>query len=337
MDTNVKASILLPVYNAASFLSEAIESIINQSFKDFELIILNDGSSDASKDIIFSFKDTRIKYIENETNLGLIKTLNKGIDICNGKYIFRMDADDICEPQRLEKQIFFMEKNPDIGVCGTWAQVINNKGEITGKIVNQTAPSFLSVSLLFSVPLVHPAVCFRASILKKHLYHEVLIAEDFDLWSRLDKETKMANLPEYLFRYRWHDTNISKEKQHLQEQNKEMLIRRGLSELKLNPDDETMRIHRLSFSLYSLGKGTQAKINSSDLKKSGQWFSELLSANKLHKRYKQQALRAFLWGRWFVLCKTAKKTHKAFFPPFFSLSPKVWHYLLQQILLLAKK
>jgi len=337
MDTNVKASILLPAYNAASFLSEAIESIINQSFKDFELIILNDGSSDASKDIIFSFNDTRIIYVENETNLGLIKTLNKGIDLCNGEYIFRMDADDICEPQRLEKQILFMEKHPDIGICGTWAQVINNKGEITGKIVTQTAPSFLSVSLLFSVPLVHPAACFRASILKKHLYHEVLIAEDFDLWSRLDKETQMANLPEYLFRYRWHDTNISKEKQHLQEQNKEMLIRRGLSELKLNPDDETMRIHRLSFSLYSLGKGTQAKINSSDLKKSGQWFSELLSANKLHKRYNQQALKAFLWGRWFVLCKTAKKMHKAFFPPFFSLSPKVWCYLTQQILLLAKK
>ena len=337
MDTNVKASILLPVYNAASFLSEAIESIINQSFKDFEFIILNDGSNDASKDIIFSFNDARIKYVENETNLGLIKTLNKGIDLCNGKYIFRMDADDICEPQRIEKQILFMEKYPDVGVCGTWAQIINNKGDIAGKIINQTTPPFLSVSLLFTVPLVHPAVCFRASVLKKHLYHEVLIAEDFDLWNRLDKETKMANIPEFLFRYRWHDTNISKEKQHIQDENKEMLIRRGLSELALDPDDETMRIHRLSFSLYSLGKGTQTEICSSDLKKSGQWFSKLLSANKSHKKYSQQALRAFLWGRWFVLCKTAKKTHKAFFPPFFSLSPKVWYYLSQQILLLAKK
>ena len=337
MDTNVKASIILPVYNAEAFLAEAIESILNQSFKDFELIILNDGSTDASKDIILSFDDARIKYIENETNLGLIKTPNKGIGLCNGKYIIRMDADDICEPQRIEKQILFMEKHPDIGVCGTWAKVINKKGEITGKIVNQTNPLFVSISLLFSAPLVQPATCFKASILKKHLYHDVTIAEDYDLWTRLDKETKMANIPEYLFRYRWHDTNISKTKQELQEQIKETLIRRVLSELSLNPNDEMMQIHRLSFSLYTLGKGTQTKVNPSDLKKSGQWFSKLLSSNKLHKKYNQQALRAFLWGRWFVLCKTAKKTHKAFFPPFFSLSPKVWYYLLQQILLLAKK
>ncbi len=337
MGTNVKASILLPVYNASSFLAEAIESILNQSFKDFELIILNDGSKDSSKDIILLFNDIRIKYIENETNLGLIKTLNKGIDACAGEYIIRMDADDISEPKRIEKQICFMEKHPHIGVCGTWADVIDINGKITGRIVNQTSPLFLAVSLLFTVPLIHPSVCFRSSVLKNHLYHEVPVAEDFDLWCRLDEVTQLSNIPEYLFRYRWHDTNISKEKQQIQEQNKEMLIRRKLSELKLSPDNEMMRIHRLSFSLYSLGKGTLEKINSSDLKKSEQWFSELLYANKLYKKYDQDALRAFLWGRWIVLCKTAKKPHKILCPSFFSFSPKVLYYLLQQILLLAKK
>ncbi len=327
----------MPVYNASSFLSEAIKSILNQTFKNFELIILNDGSLDRSKDIILSFFDSRIKYIENETNLGLIKTLNKGIELCSGKYIIRMDADDICEPQRIEKQIRFLESHPDIGLCGTWAHVINDKGDITGKIVNQTSPPFLSVSLLFTVPLIHPSVCFKASVLKEHQYHEVPIAEDFDLWCRLDKETKMANIPEYQFLYRWHNTNISKEKQHIQEQNKEMLIRRGLSELGLEPDTETMRIHRLSFSLYSLGKDTQIDVNHFDLKKSGEWFTQLLSANNLQKRYDQHALRAFLWGRWFVLCKTARKSYKAFSPPFFSFSPKVWYYLVQQIWQLIKK
>ncbi len=337
MDKNVKVSILLPVYNASSFLDEAIKSILNQSFGDFELIIMNDGSKDQSKEIILSYSDIRIQYIENETNLGLIKTLNKGIGLSSGEYIIRMDADDICEPQRIEKQIRFMEKHPDVGVCGTWAHVINNKGDITGKIVNQTSPPFLSVSLLFSVPLIHPAVCFRSSVLKKHLYQEVPVAEDFDLWCRINQDTQMANIPEYLFRYRWHDTNISKEKQQIQEQNKEMLIRKELSRLNISPDEDTMRIHRLSFSLYAFGKGIRTEINSSDLKKSGQWFSELLSANKRYKQYSQHALRAFLWGRWIVLCKTAKKPQKALFPPFFSISPKVLFYLVKKIILLANK
>jgi glycosyltransferase involved in cell wall biosynthesis len=337
MDTTVKASVLLPVYNAASFLEEAIHSILNQSFKDFELIILNDGSKDHSKEIIFTFTDPRIKYIENETNLGLIKTLNKGIGICKGKYIIRMDADDICDPKRIEKQIRFLEEHPDIGLCGTWAYVIDNKGTITGKIINQTSPSFISVSLLFSVPLIHPSICFKASLLKQHFYHEIPVAEDYDLWCRLNEQTKIANIPDFLLYYRWHNTNISREKQQIQEQNKETLIRKELLKSGLEPDSEMMRIHRLSFSLYSFGKETQTQVNSSDLIKSGEWFFKLLSANKQHKRYNQQALTAFLWGRWIVLCKIAGQKKKIFFPPFISCSPKVLYLLLKQILLLVRK
>lgn len=337
MDTTVKVSILLPVYNAAPFLAEAIHSILNQSFGDFELIILNDGSEDNSKEIIFSFSDSRIRYIENETNLGLIKTLNKGVEICEGKYIIRMDADDICVPGRIEKQLRFMEKHPDVGLCGTWAYVIDNKGTITGKIINQTSTSFISVSLLFSVPLIHPSTCFRASILKQNLYHEVPVAEDYDLWCRLNEQTKIANIPDFLLYYRWHNTNISREKQQIQEQNKEVIIRKELLKSGLDPDSEMMRIHRLSFSLYSFGKETQTRVNPSDLIKSGEWFSKLLSANKQYKRYNQQALTAFLWGRWIVLCKAAGQKRKIFFPPFISYSPKVLCLLINQILLLARK
>ncbi|MDR3061732.1 MAG: glycosyltransferase [Dysgonamonadaceae bacterium] len=337
MDTTVKASILLPVYNAASFLAESIASILNQSFEDFELIILNDGSKDGSKEIIFAFTDARIRYVENETNLGLIKTLNKGIEICTGEYIIRMDADDICAPERIEKQIRFLEKHPDIGLCGTWAYVIDNKGVVTGKIINQTSSSFISISLLFSAPLIHPSVCFRSSLLKQHPYHEVPVAEDYDLWCRLNEYTKIANIPDFLLYYRWHDTNISREKQQIQEQNKETLIRKELLKSGLEPDPEMMRSHRLSFSLYSFGKETQTRVKPSDLIKSGEWFSKLLSANKLHKRYNQQALTAFLWGRWIVLCKTTGQKKKSFSPPFASFSPKVLYLLLKQVLLLARK
>ncbi|MDR1370726.1 MAG: glycosyltransferase [Dysgonamonadaceae bacterium] len=337
MGQNIQLSVVMPVFNAEKYLREAIESILNQTFADFELIIINDGSTDESKNIILSYTDQRICYIENETNLGLIKTLNKGIKICKGKYIIRMDSDDICVPTRIEKQIRFMKKRPDVGLCGTWAYVIDDKGTITGKIINQTSPPFISISLLFSVPLIHPSTCFRASILKQNLYHEVPVAEDYDLWCRLNEQTKIANIPDFSLYYRWHNTNISREKQLTQEQNKEKLIREELHKSGLEPDPEMMRIHRLSFSLYSFGKETQTRISSSDLIKSGEWFSKLLSANKQYKRYKQEALTAFLWGRWIVLCKTTGQKRKIFFPPFVSCSPKVLYLLLKQILLLVRK
>ena len=112
---NPLVSILMPVYNSEKYLREAIKSILNQTFTNFELIIINDGSTDNSLKIIKSFKDNRIKIIKNKGNLGLIKTLNKGIDLAQGKYIARMDADDIAMPKRLEKQIAFFNENPDYG------------------------------------------------------------------------------------------------------------------------------------------------------------------------------------------------------------------------------
>ena len=112
-------SVILPAYNAERFLEEAIDSILAQTYKNFELIVLNDGSTDRTEEIILSYNDPRIRYIKNESNLKLIKTLNKGIALARGKYIARMDADDISLPTRFEKEIEFMEIHPDIGVCSS--------------------------------------------------------------------------------------------------------------------------------------------------------------------------------------------------------------------------
>ena len=135
-----KATVLMPVYNAEKYVAEAIDSILNQTFNDFEFLIINDGSTDNSLDIIKSYDDPRITIINNETNLGLSHTLNKGIELARGEYIIRMDADDISLSIRLEKQIEFMDSNQHIGICGSWIQTFDKSGnqsiwnKVTGSI-----------------------------------------------------------------------------------------------------------------------------------------------------------------------------------------------------------
>src|SRR5688572_768328 len=120
-------SVLMPVYNAGPYLKESIESVLAQTYDNFEFLIINDGSTDSSEKEILSYNDVRIHYVKCETNSGLIATLNQGLALATGKYIVRMDADDICRPQRFEKQVRFMENHPEIGICGCCADVIDRK------------------------------------------------------------------------------------------------------------------------------------------------------------------------------------------------------------------
>ncbi len=130
---NPKVTVLMPVYNAEKYLKTAIESILKQTFSDFELLIINDGSTDGSEEIIRSFNDKRIRLFNNEQNLGIIKTLNKGLNLAKGEYIIRMDADDISLPDRLELQVKYMEENPGIGISGTQARIFGDTKKFTIK------------------------------------------------------------------------------------------------------------------------------------------------------------------------------------------------------------
>ena len=201
-------SVLLPVYNGEKFLKEAIESVLNQSFDDFELVIIDDGSTDDSCNIIFSYQDARIRFLRNEQNIGLIKTLNKGINESKGKYIARMDADDICREDRFVKQVEFLEQHPSYGIVGSWCSIINS----SKKIEYHTSHESLQFALLNYCCFVHPSVMIRKSVLTEYqLYFDsqYVHSEDYELWTRLLTKTKAANLPEYLLSYREHENQIS--------------------------------------------------------------------------------------------------------------------------------
>ena len=158
-------SVIMAVYNGEKFLEEAIGSILKQTFLNFEFIIIDDGSEDTSLKIIKNFKDKRISILENNKNIGLSASLNKGIKLSKGKYIARMDADDISLPERLEKQYNFMERNPNIGIVGTGYDLINESGERMGTYIYPDNPVTIHWKLLTGPVFPHPTVMLRKKVL----------------------------------------------------------------------------------------------------------------------------------------------------------------------------
>jgi len=212
---NVPAvSVILPAYNCEKFIGKAIESVLQQTFTDFELIIINDGSTDNTEPVVHTFNDQRIVYLKNSSNHGLIYSLNKAITHVNGKYIARMDSDDICLPGRLAKQKTFLDQNGNITVVASTIEFINEQEEKTGswKLDRQTiTPAQIKRAILQQNCIAHPTVMMRTEIIKKLKYKEYQKnIEDYDLWLRLlNRGYKIAKLDEPLLLYRVHDTSIT--------------------------------------------------------------------------------------------------------------------------------
>lgn len=198
-------SVLLSVYNGEKYLRESIESILDQTFTDFEFIIINDGSTDASQRIISAYHDPRIRIINNSSNVGLTKSLNRGLKLARGIYVARQDADDISEPQRLAKQVKFMNNNPDIVLLGTWYREIDAEGNFGDNVRLPSDQTELQWALLFYCPFVHSGVMFpRDTFLKKVGYYneDFHYAMDHELWLRASRQQPITNFREYLVRYR---------------------------------------------------------------------------------------------------------------------------------------
>lgn len=209
ISTAIKVTVLMPVYNAECYLREAIESIIDQTFAGYKFLIINDGSTDNSENIIQSFDDGRIQYIKHERNRGLIATLNEGFELATSEYIVRMDADDISLLQRIERQVAFMDLNPDIAISGTWLSVINS-GHV---IAHPRKTDECKIKLLKDTVLGHPSVILRRAAVNKSeikFSTDSLHAEDYRFWvDAAIAGLKIANIPEVLVEYRVHDEQVS--------------------------------------------------------------------------------------------------------------------------------
>lgn len=205
-----KVSVLMPVYNAAPYLREAIDSILAQTFTDFEFLVINDGSTDTSEEIITSYDDQRINYLKNEQNQGLVNTLNIGIEAAQGEYIARMDADDISLPARFSRQVDFMDQHPQVGACGTAYRYFGEVEE-----TKWLPPDYRQAFTLLSSTscLGHPTSLIRRSVLQHYNIRyekEYEYAEDYALWIRIGQVSHLCSLSELLLLYRWHSSNKSK-------------------------------------------------------------------------------------------------------------------------------
>jgi len=203
----------MPVYNTGNYIAEAIESVLQQTFTDFEFIIIDDGSTDNSLEIIhlYAEKDSRIQVVVNQENLGITKSLNKGIELTRGRFIARMDADDICLPERLNLQYDYLVANPKCAILGTWANIIDESGNLISTWRMPTSDEFIKWNLLWQNTFIHTSVIIRKDVLSNcEPYHECYhYTEDYELWERMSQNCQMENLPLACVSHRLHSNSIS--------------------------------------------------------------------------------------------------------------------------------
>lgn len=317
MAKDVFVSIIMGVYNAESFLCEAINSILIQSFTNFELIIINDKSTDSSMSIISSFSDRRIHVFTNDVNLGLSASLNKALAFCKGKYILRMDADDICCVNRISEQVDFMENNPSIGISGTSYSYIGNTNLLTRFKVERALlnTEHIKARLLFGTALLHPSVIFRGSLIRKldYVYDESYrTAQDYELWTRLIFSFNISNLDRPLLKYRLSSSQssvTSNDDRYLNCKKIQFGYLKNI--LKREPRDSEIEIH----SMMNFGK---AKFTLSDLEEISNWLKYLVEASQTSECFSSLYVQrecAIVWGN---SCNKTESRFRVLYKLFFT-------------------
>ena len=292
IEKNPLVSVVISGLNAEKYLAEAIDSILVQTYENFELIIVNDGSTDTTEDIILSYKDRRIKYIKNETNLGLAASLNKGIKLANGKYIARLDADDVSAKDRLEIQVKYLECKPEIAVCGSYYKAfsVNHSTVIQQPLM----PKQIRTRLFFENPMGHSTTMIRSQIFKRdNLYYDESFkaAQDFALWCRISHKYDITNLPFILTDYRIHSSQISSSPLKQIEVDRIILKRQAEILLKGKLTDKEQFTH---FQLMNKLAGlNRPRLNNNEVI---EWINLLLEENNKnneynHKIFKQEMAR----------------------------------------------
>ncbi len=241
-----KISVIMSVYNGARHLREAVESILTQTFTDFEFLIVDDCSSDNSPQILkeYALKDSRVRVITNEFNLGLTKNLNKLIRESKGEYLARFDCDDISLPKRFEEQVAFLDKNKNFGMCSVWAEIIDDKGGHLRELKYPTTNKELKKALIRYNPFFHPGLMIRKSVFEDvGLYNEDWrFAQDYELYFRIAKKYEIANVPSVLLKYRQTTGSITSSKNR---QQVELVLKAKIKALKDGQYSKLNYIHLL--------------------------------------------------------------------------------------------
>jgi glycosyltransferase involved in cell wall biosynthesis len=289
----------MPIYNGEAFLRKAIDSVLSQTFSDFDFLIIDDGSTDGSVGIVGSYADPRIHLFRNGNRLGLVESLNKGVELASGEYIARMDCDDISLPRRLARQVAFLDRHSQVGVCGTWVKTI---GESAGEVWRYpTNPEIIRCRLLFESVIAHPSVMMRRRLFgKAGLSYSPLYtsAQDYELWVRSAKSFALSNIAAVLLLRRVHSRQVGVREGEEQRAAAARIRLAQIKDLGIEPTNMEFKIHQW-ISLWQVQAVKECVIQADG------WLQKLKAANKKTSLYPEPAFSQVVGERWFAICNGA--------------------------------
>ncbi len=306
-------SIIMPAYNAERHIRQAIQSILEQSYKHFELIIINDGSSDNTKAIIKSYGDNRIRFFENEKNSGIVFSRNRGLKLAKGEYIGMFDADDIAHREKFRMQVSFLEQNKDFGMVGSWIKFIDMDGKpLPGKWKLMASPEMIPSIMLFKNYFLQSAVLYRQACIRNFSFKEGFdILEDYLIWLEIIRDYKVWNLQKYLVDYRIHSGGVTKKHSKEKLEKEERVFRMQLKELGISATETELESHLLIRNDHPI-----SSIHT--LKSIEKWLLKILASNEVLGVYDQKILTRTVFNRWLKVCSKAKHLHFKLLYPLFT-------------------
>ena len=323
---NPYISVLMTVYNGERYLRDAIESILNQTFRDYEFIIVDDGSTDGSPAILAEYAalDPRIVLVHNEENMGHSISANRGLKLARGEYVARMDADDISLRDRFARQVAFMDAHPQIGVCGTWSQYFGAINQIWRAPQDDAE---IKCYLFFDSPVANPTSMIRRRIIVDHglaYRSEYIAAEDYAFWADAAQFTSFANLPEVLLRYRTHATQSTSTRRAAMTAGADKVRLEQLVRLGIIATEEAAKLH---LQIIKLEKPlTRAFVTQADA-----WIQKLQATNRQVNVFAEPAFSEKLASQWFVLCRRSAPTLGLFSWRSFRQSPLSRHVNIDRL------
>ncbi len=293
-------TVLMPLYNGGLYVRQAVESILQQSYRDFELLIIDDGSSDAGPEIVGSVDDARIVLLRNPQNMGVAATLNRGLEVARGHYIARMDADDISLPDRLEQQVLFMEAHPQVAISGGWVRLFGgNELPYTCRVPGDCRG--VAAYMLFENPIWHMTV-----IMRRDAMHQASLrynpafsrSEDYDLWIRAVKCFSLANIERTLVRVRRHQGSATRANWDEVTMQTEALQGSLLQEMGLTVSPQEVSLH------HRVGRGYRLETYE-QVGQAEAWLLGLISANRLSLAYNDRSFRKVVGTVWYRVCSNS--------------------------------
>lgn len=298
MTDQPRVTIVTPTYNRADLLPYAIDAALAQTFVDFELLIIDDGSEDETDAVIARYDDPRIRYEKNPSNLGLPATRNRSLDLARGAFIANLDSDDLVEPGWLAATVSFLDANPDVDIVGVGKRPMSGLLSPAQRLRHRPrTPEAIDARLLFRACVTHSSMTARTAALRQHRYDETLpVCEDYDLFARLTAAGgKIANIPDRLVRVRRHRGRITSGRDRTAECLKRVLAEQ-LDRLGLGWSDDDLELHYRLSRPRSWHRPTPAEIPAAEA-----WLARLADANRASGRYPEAALNRILGEVWLEL------------------------------------